>query len=46
VKEVYAKTGKLLWSRCDTHLNQLGNKYAAEIIKEFLYKITVAGDKE
>ena len=38
-RETYLKTGRLLWSRCDTHLNELGNKYAAAIIKSFIEKI-------
>jgi len=35
-KEVYAKERALLWWRDDTHVNGLGAKYIAGIIKEFI----------
>jgi hypothetical protein len=35
-KEVYAKERRLLWWRDDTHMNGLGVKYVAAIVKEFI----------
>lgn len=38
-KDVYSKTGNLLWYKGDTHMNELGSRYTAVIIKEFIEEI-------
>lgn len=38
-KQVFENTGKLLWYRCDTHMNELGAYYSANIINAFLSEI-------
>jgi len=38
-KDVYLKTGELFWPNCDTHMNDIGNRYTAEIIRSFLEEV-------
>jgi hypothetical protein len=38
-KELYYSSGNLLWRRCDTHMNDDGNKYTAVIMEKFLKKV-------
>lgn len=38
-REVYQQDGRLLWNRGDSHMNQLGNRYTADIMKLFIQKI-------
>ncbi|MBU0502977.1 MAG: hypothetical protein ABH882_04995 [Candidatus Omnitrophota bacterium] len=35
-RNIYLKENKLLWNRADSHMNQLGNRYTAQIIKSFI----------
>ena len=38
-ERVFRDTGKLLWRRCDTHMNETGARYSAAIINTFLSEI-------
>lgn len=38
-KDLFAKNGTLLWKRCDTHMNDIGNHYTSLAIKEFIEEI-------
>lgn len=38
-RNVYRQEGRLLWNRAESHMNQLGTRYCAEIIKSFIEDI-------
>jgi hypothetical protein len=38
-KNEYLNNKRLLWFRCDTHMNEIGAKYTSVIIEKFLKDI-------
>jgi len=38
-RKLYEEKGEFLWPKSDTHMNKLGNRYVAEIVKEWLSKL-------
>ena len=42
-REHYSKDGTLLWLHCDTHMNDLGDRYTAGIVKKFIQDIQAGG---
>lgn len=38
-RDLFAKNGEFLWKKCDTHMNDIGNRYTALVIKEFIKEI-------